>query len=287
MTSLKVFCFMITAEIDARKIQSHYDKLSSLYRLLWGNHIHHGYWENYESTTRAPRAQVRLIEQLVDFAGIESGASVLDVGCGLGGSAMWLASNLGCSVVGLTISPVQAKMARKAVHQASLDARIQIEEQDANRLELDRIFDVLWVIECSEHLSDKESFMRFARSALRPGGVLAMCAWLAGEDLGSAERRQLVRDVCEGMLCPSLGERAEYESWMRRAGFSDIRFRDITRHVEKTWDLCRGITQRPTVQAILRSAEPQTRRFVASFESIRRAYAEDAMRYGMFSAQAG
>lgn len=274
---------MITAEVDTREIQWHYDKLSNLYGLFWGNHIHHGYWENQESTKRA---QLHLIEQLVAFAEIKSGSRILDVGCGLGGSALWLAENLGCSVLGLTISPVQAGIARRAVRRANLRERVQIEERDASRLQFDPVFDAIWVIECSEHLSDKASFLRSARSTLKPGGVLAMCAWLAGEDLDSADRQGLVHQVCEGMLCPSLGDRRDYETWMRQAGFSNIRFQDITRRVEKTWDLCVQIAQRPQVRAILRSAESQTRRFVAAFELIRRAYLEDAMQYGMFFARA-
>jgi tocopherol O-methyltransferase len=83
--------------------------LSFLYRLFWGEHLHHGYWDNNESV---PRAQIQLMERWAERAGIPRGARVLDVGCGLGGSALWLAEQYDCEVTGITISPVQARMAQ-------------------------------------------------------------------------------------------------------------------------------------------------------------------------------
>jgi len=88
-------------EID--HIRKHYDRLSFPYRLLWGEHIHHGYKDNNESVLRA---QIQLMERLAERAGFSRGARVLDIGCGLGGSALWLAEQFDCEVTGTTISPV-------------------------------------------------------------------------------------------------------------------------------------------------------------------------------------
>src|SRR2546427_497885 len=102
---------MVTEElVDAVRV--HYDRLALYYRFFWGEHIHHGYWEADE----APEdARVRLVARLAAFAGVPPGARVLDVGCGFGGSALWLARDRNCRVTGVTISPVQA---RRAAEQA-------------------------------------------------------------------------------------------------------------------------------------------------------------------------
>ncbi len=71
--------------VDA--IRGHYSRLSIFYWLLWGEHIHHGYWNDSESTLEA---QLNLIRRLARQAGIRHGARVLDIGCGLG-SSFWLA----------------------------------------------------------------------------------------------------------------------------------------------------------------------------------------------------
>lgn len=272
---------IIEASIDTREIQLHYDKLSVLYRLFWGNHIHHGYWEDDESTAVA---QAKLIQCLASFAGVRPGSRVLDVGCGMGGSSVWLAREMKCSVLGLTLSPAQAEIASGHAQAADVSDRVTFEVQDANHLNLEQTFDVVWVIECSEHLHDKFSFIRTTRSLLKPGGTLAVCTWLISDDLSPAHR-QLVTDVCTGMLCPSLVSREQYEDWMRAAGFNEIRSQEITRQVVRTWDHCRRIARRPEFQMLLRTAGQQTRRFVATFDAIHRAYAEGAMRYGMFAAQ--
>ena len=43
------------------------------------------------------------MERLAERAAIPAGARVLDIGCGLGGSAFWLADEFGCDVTGMTI----------------------------------------------------------------------------------------------------------------------------------------------------------------------------------------
>jgi tocopherol O-methyltransferase len=93
--------------VDLDHIRKHYDRLPFLYRFLWGEHLHHGYWDVNQS---AAEAQVRLMEVLAERAGVVRGSHVLDIGCGVGGSAIWLAKRFDCKVTGLTISPVQARM---------------------------------------------------------------------------------------------------------------------------------------------------------------------------------
>jgi tocopherol O-methyltransferase len=54
-------------------IRNHYDVSTLFYRLLWGPHIHHGYWENNESSQVA---QVQLTKKLADLAEIREGCVV-------------------------------------------------------------------------------------------------------------------------------------------------------------------------------------------------------------------
>src|ERR1051326_8294533 len=105
---------VVTGTVSLDMIRDHYDRLSPLYRALWGEHIHHGYFETGDESPA--RAQLKLVEQLASRVEIRHGASVLDVGCGLGGSSLWLARNFGCRVLGVTISPVQVAMAAERAY---------------------------------------------------------------------------------------------------------------------------------------------------------------------------
>jgi tocopherol O-methyltransferase len=266
--------------VDA--VRTHYDRLAFFYRTLWGVHIHHGYWEADESPETA---QVQLVARLAERTAIPPGARVLDVGCGFGGSALWLARHRGCNVTGITISPVQVKRATEQARAENLDDRVRFQVMDANHLDLPSAsFDVVWVIECSEHLADKAGFIDTCARVLRPGGKLALCAWLAA-DAPNPEQTRLVADVCRGMLCPSLASQEDYIRWMRAAGFDDVAAENITRRVERTWAYCSAIVERPHLRALRWLMDQQTRAFLQSFAAIHRAYAEGAMAYGMFTAR--
>lgn len=264
-------------------VRDHYDRISVFYRALWGDHIHHGYFEGRESPKRA---QLKLIERLAEMAEIPVGASVLDVGCGVGGSARWLAKQLNCSVLGITLSPVQARMAAEAAAIEGLGHRARFAVKDAHRLDFPPgSFDVVWVIECSEHLQDKRAFIQACQRVLKPGGTLALCAWLSAERFESAMHERLVAQVCQGMLCPSLASMGDYVSWLREAGFDEIRAEDVTQRVKATWTVCGRIAERPEVKLLTKMSDQATREFVQAFGAIRRAYDEGAMAYGMLTAK--
>lgn len=262
-------------------IRKHYDALSGFYHLLWGPHIHHGYWENGETPAEA---QVKLIERLAARMAIAAEHRVLDIGSGLGGSSCWLAKTFGCSVLGLTLSPTQARDAEERAVKEGVDHRVSFKVHDANHLDLpSETFDRLWIIECSEHIHDKQAFFRDCARLLRPSGRLGLCAWLKGNSDQPAHK-ELVREVCEAMLCPSLLRMEEQVSTLETAGFRDIDADDITTNVLPTWQHCRKVTSNPLIQLVLHTKASKLRRFVDSFKLMEQSYREGAMAYGMITA---
>ena len=167
--------------VAKRVVRQHYDLVTPFYWLLWGRHIHHGLWDGQESPAQA---QQQLTDTLVREAGIRGGEAVLDVGCGMGGSAIHLARNLGCRVQGITLSPLQRFWASSAARWNRVASSTHFRCVDAEQVDFSpESFDVVWSIECTEHLYDKERFFQRAAAWLRPGGRMAICAWLAGEAL--------------------------------------------------------------------------------------------------------
>ena len=271
-------------DVEIDHIRKHYDRLSFLYRIFWGEHLHHGYWDSELSPAQA---QVRLMERLAERASVPRGATVLDIGCGLGGSAFWLADRFGCNVTGLTISPVQARMANKKAKARGLGDRVRFEVQDANEWQpKPNSVDMVWIMESSEHFEDKRGFFERCALALKPGGTLAVCAWLRrdGPPMSNAER-QLVAIIGEAMLSASLDGLSDYKTWMQDAGLSVEVAEDITRYVERTWEQCTRIVERAPIKHLLRFTSSSTRRFVRSFPLMRQAYAEGAMAFGLFVAK--
>jgi tocopherol O-methyltransferase len=269
--------------VEIEHIRKHYDRLSFLYRFFWGEHIHHGYWDADQTPAAA---QIRLMERLAEEAHIPRGSKVLDIGCGLGGSAFWLADQFGCDVTGMTISPVQARMANQKAKARGLNGRVRVEIADANEWRpAPTAFDVIWIMESSEHFRDKQRFFQQCAIALKRGGILAVCAWLRRD--GPPESRaeeQLVAAIGMAMLSASLDGLSDYVAWMHDAGLRVRTAQDITRHVEPTWDQCAQLAQRPLIKHLLRFTSRSTQRFVASFPLMQRAYATGAMAFGLLVA---
>jgi tocopherol O-methyltransferase len=262
-------------------IRKHYDVLSGFYQLLWGAHIHHGYWENGESPSEA---QTRLVERLAARLEVARGHRVLDIGSGLGGSACWLAKTFGCSVLGLTLSPVQVQAAEKRASEEGVSHLASFREHDANNLDLPSdSFDRVWIIECSEHIHDKRTFFRNCARLLSPGGRLGLCVWLKG-NAGGPEADGLVREVCEAMLCPSLLTMDEQTAMLKQAGLGGIVADNITTNVLPTWEHCSKLVSNPLAQMFLFTKGSKLRRFVDSFKLMEKGYREGSMAYGMITA---
>lgn len=271
------------AVISKRAIRWHYDLATPFYRLLWGPHIHHGFWEAQEASRVA---QEQLIDRLADAVDVGEGNAVLDVGCGMGGSSLRLAERWHCDVTGITLSPVQRAWASLAARWHGLRDRARFICRDVEATDFGSgAFDVVWSIECTEHLFDKAGFFTRAASWLRPGGRMAICAWQASNGPRSAAADSLLRQVCEGFLCPSLGSMEGYLRWMRDAGLEIRCSADLTSQVMQTWRICRERVQRSRVQWLARCAGRDMRSFLQHFDTILNAYATGAMRYGLIVAQ--
>jgi hypothetical protein len=112
-----------------------------------------------------------------------------------------------------------------------------------------------------------------------------LCTWLTAEPSSPSANSTIVVKICSRMLCASLGTFNDYIRWLNGSGFGEIRADDVTRQVEKTWEICQNILRRPMVRAVLPLMGLQTREFITGFSGMRRAYREGAMLYGMFSAR--
>lgn len=264
-------------------IRQHYDLVTPFYWLLWGRHIHHGLWQADE---KPAEAQQRLTETLAALAGIAPDQAVLDVGCGMGGSSIHLAKQLGCQVTGITLSRVQRRWAAVSSRWHRVGRRTTFRCVDAEEAEFPSAsFDVVWSVECTEHLFDKESFFRRASQWLRPGGRLAICAWLAGEGTLSPQQIREVEQVCEGFFCPSLGTAGDYRQWIEDAGLKMVQYADWTERVARTWEVCLQRVQRTGLGRLAPWIDRNAALFVDRFQAILDAYRSGAMQYGCFVAE--
>jgi MPBQ/MSBQ methyltransferase len=152
----------------------------ALLERLWGDHVHLGYYGAPPRRRDFRQAKCDLVHELVRWSGLDQlapGSTVLDVGCGIGGSARILAREYGWDVLAISISPAQIERAR-ALTSSALASSCRFAVMDALDLALpDRSFDAVWSVEASPHMPDKQRYVDELLRVLKPGGRLAVADW--------------------------------------------------------------------------------------------------------------
>jgi tocopherol O-methyltransferase len=133
-----------------RKLVSYFEDTKRDYRLWWMTStalaMHFGFYD--EQTRNHAEALVNMNRALASRAELKSGDRVLDAGCGVGGSAIWLARELGAGVVGVNVVPGDIERGRRYARRRNVDDRVRFELQDMTRTDFpDENFDVVWAIE--------------------------------------------------------------------------------------------------------------------------------------------
>lgn len=280
---------MIAVEsVKKNSIRSHYQLGTLFYRLLWGPHIHHGLWDETSNGfgESAYVAQCQLTDTLADLAEIKATDKVVDIGCGMGGSSIRLAKLRGCEVTGVTLSPVQRRWATVTSRMYRVAARTRFLADDAERIVFPpSSYDVMWCIECTEHLFDKPEFFRRAAEWLRPGGRMAICVWFEGDDTSRPGHQKQCQEVCQRFVCPSLATRTDYAGWMTENGLTIRHNVDWTHRVWRTWEICKRRVQRTGVRHLARILDPEQVDFIDGFDALLQAYRSGAMQYGAIVAE--
>ncbi len=165
---------------SGESVASAYDSWTEdgILEFYWGEHIHLGYYGNPPRRRDFREAKHEFTRQMARWGGLTdlpAGSTLLDVGCGIGGSSRILAREFGFDVTGITISPGQVERARQLT-EAGLSCRFQVD--DAMALSFpDASFDVVWCIEAGPHMPDKPGFARELLRVLKPGGRLVVADW--------------------------------------------------------------------------------------------------------------
>jgi len=152
----------------------------ALLEQLWGDHVHLGFYGDPARSRDFRLAKDDFVHELVRWSGLDRlprGSRILDVGCGIGGSARLLALHYGFDVLAISISPVQIARAR-ALTPPELARHCQFMVMDALALDLqDRSFDAVWSVEAAPHMPDKQRYVDELLRMLRPQGRLAVADW--------------------------------------------------------------------------------------------------------------
>lgn len=232
----------MTATLQQR-IQEFYDASSGLWEKIWGEHMHHGYYGADGGDRKERRqAQIDLIEHFLLWGGVQQASQILDVGCGIGGSSLYLAEKFNAHATGITLSPVQAQRATERAATAGMTQQATFQVADALAMPFpDNSFDLVWSLESGEHMPDKVQFLRECDRVLKPGGTLLMATWCHRPTSPAApltpDELHHLAEIYRVYCLPYVISLPEYEAIARQLSLHDIRTDDWSTAVAPFWDV--------------------------------------------------
>ncbi|KAK9144143.1 hypothetical protein Sjap_004046 [Stephania japonica] len=227
-----------------------YDESSRVWEDIWGDHMHHGF---YDPQVAAPSsidghrsAQFRMIEEALGFAAVQDDSenkpkTIVDVGCGIGGSSRYLAKKYGAKCVGISLSPIQVQRAQELTLAQGLADTVSFQVGDALEQPFpDGQFDLVWSMESGEHMPDKMKFVSELVRVAAPGANIIIVTWchrnLSPDETSlQPQEEELLKKICNAFYLPKWCSAADYVKLLESMSMEDIKSADWSDYVAPFW----------------------------------------------------
>ena len=285
---------------DAATVAQAYDRWTNdaLLETLWGEHVHLGYYGMPAKRRDFRAAKEDLVHALVRWSHLDQlppGSRVLDVGCGIGGSARILARDYGFVVLGISISAAQIARA-KALTPEPLAGDCRFAVMDALALDLpDGGFDGVWSVEAGPHMPDKQRYADELLRVLRPGGRLAVADWNQRDPSAAAPDRLeawVLRQLLNQWAHPAFASIASLQANLEASPYANglrVETDDWSRATLPSWldSIAEGVRRSGAVLRLGPAALLQGLRETPTLLLMDWAFRHGLMQFGVFRGQKG
>jgi len=220
--------------MDADAIAEYYTESHLDYKILWqlpvSHGLHAGYYDDEHTTHGAAVENMnRVLAETVDVGPEDR---VLDCGCGVGGSSVWLAEHRDATVQGIDLVPMQLGKARDLARDRGVADQVTFSRQDFTDTAFpDESFDVIWGIEAICHAEDKTEFIQEAARLLDDGGRLVLSDGFRAVEHMTPYERESMDKWLDGWAVPNLAMAEEFCEGLEFHGFETVTLQDATENV--------------------------------------------------------
>jgi len=280
---------------SADSVANSYDEWTDdgILEFYWGEHIHLGHYGSPPHKKDFLEAKEDFVHEMVSWGGLEplpKGTTVLDVGCGIGGSSRILGKDYGFDVTGVTISPQQVKRATELTPPELSNVKFAVD--DAMALSFpDNSFDVVWSIEAGPHMPDKAIFAKELLRVLKPGGILVVADWNQRDDRTSPLNfweRPVMKQLLDQWSHPAFSSIEGFSELLEATGMTDgkVITTDWTKETLPSWldSIWQGIIRPQGLIKFGISGFIKSLREVPTLILMRIAFGVGLCRFGMFKA---
>lgn len=203
------------------------------YQADWHHHMHYGFDRDLP---RGGNPTEQMVRYLAHLGGLKPGERLLDAGCGVGGSSIFLARELGLDCVGITLMEGQARLATgfaaKGIAPRGGRGRARFAANDFHRPAFKPAsFDAVWALESFDHATDKRAWVAGMFDLLKPGGRLIIADGFKTEATADRAHAKAYAAFLAGWAVPHLCTAAELDAWAKEAGFEPKHSEDISADV--------------------------------------------------------
>lgn len=220
------------ARFDRNEIAEYYNTHQSSYTRFWSRTaLHYGLW--YDDTKSLAEAITNTNELVVRMLAISSDDVVLDAGCGVGGTSVYIAENTGARVEGVTLSEVQLNIAQGHAAQSTSANRLTFSIQDYTSTNFEaETFSKVFGIESICYAYDKIDFLNEAFRIMHPGGrIVVIDTFLTKDELNPTEQ-YIYEKFIGGWVVPNLASQTQFHDLLVRAGFTNVKYYDLRQQIE-------------------------------------------------------
>lgn len=258
----------------------------------WGEHIHLGHYGSPPRKKDFLTAKSDFVYEMAKWGGLDQlshGATILDVGCGIGGSSRVLAKDYGFDVTAITISPQQVKRAQELTPEG---INVKFKVDDALALSFpDNSFDVVWSIEAGPHMIDKAKYAQEMMRVLKPGGLLVVADWNQRDSRRKSLNfweKSVMRQLLDQWSHPAFSSIEEFSELLAETGLvkGQVITTDWTRETLPSWfdSIWQGIARPEGLFRFGLLGLIKSLREVPTLLLMRLAFGSGLCRFGMFRA---
>ncbi len=175
----------------------HYDLVTTLWQKVLGEHFHFGCFAGDVRESIAEATQ-RLIERSAHKLQLSHEDRLVDIGCGVGGPARWLAAKYGCQVLAISNSQVGVATAESLRPVSEERERLLVTYLCADALSNglpSEHFDVVWCMEAAHLFENKSPLISECFRLLKPNGRLMLCDLVLGASYPITHSRQQFKSL--------------------------------------------------------------------------------------------
>lgn len=204
--------------------------VSDLYAEYWNDFFHFAIFESdsedfdtaFERTHRGYAEALRIAQA----------ANILELACGRGGFAAFLAANTEGTVLGIDIS--QSQLSHTARYKRP---NLRFRRHDIMKVqELDERFDAIVLMDADCYLPDKRLAVAHITRVMNPGSRFLLIAWCKQDGLSSLQAELVLHPFMRYWGVPSLETPRAYRDHFRAAGLRLIEEKDLNEKVRRNWD---------------------------------------------------